>query len=190
MKYLAALLALFFIVAAASAEPVAPGERIPVDLRRTTLVVRDLDQSLRFYRDALGLTVIYDQLLGGNPDAEGGPVAPTTRLALLRANDRFIGVLGLMQRLDTPAPPVPPLAKAQAGQAILVINAADLDTRFTRIREAPGVTVFSDPKPIQYPSADGKGHIDVMFSAVWDPDGFFVEINKLLGAPAGSDAKD
>ena len=51
-------------------------QRIPVDLRRTTLVVRDIDRSLPLYRDALGLTVIYDQVIGG-----------TTRLVLLRAND-------------------------------------------------------------------------------------------------------
>ena len=33
----------------------------PLDLRRTTLVVRDIEKSLALYRDALGMTVEYDQ---------------------------------------------------------------------------------------------------------------------------------
>ena len=35
---------------AAPAGPVPAAERIPVDIRRTTLVVRDIDKSLAFYR--------------------------------------------------------------------------------------------------------------------------------------------
>ena len=90
---LSALLAMAH--ATALAAPVAEAERIPVDIRRTTFVVRDIDKSLALYRDALGLTLLYDQLIGG-------------------------------------------------------------------------------------------GVIPVKFSAVWDADGSYIELNKLLGAPAGS----
>lgn len=38
----------------AGAAPVAEDQRVPIDLRRTTLVVRDIDASLGFYRDADG----------------------------------------------------------------------------------------------------------------------------------------
>ena len=47
----------------ARAEPVPDAEQIPVDVRRTTLIVRDVDRSLAFYRDALGLKLVYDQLI-------------------------------------------------------------------------------------------------------------------------------
>ncbi|MBM4192727.1 MAG: hypothetical protein FJ196_06720 [Gammaproteobacteria bacterium] len=39
-------------------------------------------------------------------------------------------------------------------------------------------------KRIDYPGAAG-GTIPVMFSAVWDADGNFIEMNKILGTPAG-----
>lgn len=157
------------------AAPVPESERIPVDLRRTTLVVRDIDRSLPLYRDALGLNVIYDQVIGG-----------TTRLVLLRANDDFIGVLGLMQRLNLETtPPAPVLQKAQPGQPILVFNVQDLDQRFEKIRAAAHVTVAEAPKLIEYPRADG-GTIPVRFSAVWDADGNFIELNTLLGQAAGT----
>jgi hypothetical protein len=38
----------------------------------------------------------------------------------------------------------------------------------------------------QYPSPDGKGTIPVRVSAVWDPDGYFIELNQLLGDAAGT----
>ncbi len=170
------------------AAPVPEAERIPVDIRRTTFVVRDIDKSLPFYRDALGLKVVYDQLIGGGVDADGKPRAPSVRLVLLRANDDFIGALGLMQRLNPATPPPPPVfQKAQAGQMIMVINVADLDTRWPRIEATPHIVVETKPTRVEYPRPGG-GVIPVIFSAVWDPDGNYIELNKLLGTAAGATA--
>lgn len=170
----------------ACAEPVPEAERIPVDIRRTTFVVRDIDKSLPLYRDALGLKVVYDQLIGGGLDAEGKAKAPSVRLVLLRANDSFIGALGLMQRLNPKEPPPPPsFAKAGPGQMIMVINVADLEQRWERIAATAHVKVETAPTRVEYPQPGG-GVIPVLFSAVWDADGNYIELNKLLGAPAGS----
>lgn len=169
----------------AHAQAVPESERVPVDVRRATLIVRDIDKSLPLYRDALGLKVVYDQRIGGGTDKEGKPTPPTVRLVLLRANDVFIGALGLMQRLNDPNPPVPVNKRPMAGNSIIVINAKDLEERFEKIRAVPGVTVATPPERIEYP-APGGGVIPVLFSAIYDPDGFFIEINKILGAPAGT----
>ena len=45
------------------AAPVNDEDRISVDIRRTTFLVNDIDTSLQLYRDALGLNVIYDQMI-------------------------------------------------------------------------------------------------------------------------------
>jgi hypothetical protein len=167
------------------AAPVPEAERIPVDLRRTTLVVRDIERSLPLYRDGLGLKVIYDQLIGGGPQPDGRTLPPTVRLVLLRANDDFIGVLGLMQRLNLEQAPTPPeFRRAGPGGLILVFNIQDLEQRFVRIEATPFVTVAEKPRRIDYPAAGG-GSIPVLFSAVWDADGNFIELNRLLGTPAG-----
>jgi catechol 2,3-dioxygenase-like lactoylglutathione lyase family enzyme len=191
MKRPFAGLVLAMVLAAPTVAPAAPvpeAERIPVDIRRTTFVVRDIDKSLPFYRDALGLKVVYDQLIGGGVDADGKPRAPSVRLVLLRANDDFIGALGLMQRLNPAAPPPPPVfQKAQAGQMIMVINVADLDTRWARIEATPHIVVETKPTRVEYPRPGG-GVIPVIFSAVWDPDGNYIELNKLLGTAAGATA--
>ena len=167
------------------AQAVPEAERVPVDVRRATLIVRDIDKSLPLYRDALGLKVVYDQRIGGSTDKDGKVTPPTVRLVLLRANDVFIGALGLMQRLNDPNPPAPVNKRPMAGNSIMVINAKDLEERFEKIRAVPGVTVATAPERIDYPSPTG-GVIPVLFSAVYDPDGFFIEINKILGAAAGS----
>lgn len=172
---LAALMALPAL--ALRAEPVPAHERIPVDIRRTTFVVRDIDKSLPLYRDALGLKVIYDQKIGQN-----------IRLVLMRANDTFIGALGLMQRLNSTAPvPEVKFEKAGPGQMIMVINVADLEQRWARIEATPHIKVETRPTRVEYPNPAG-GVIPVLFSAVWDADGNYIELNKLLGAPAGASA--
>ena len=175
-------------VAAARAEPVSDAEQIPVDVRRTTLIVRDVDRSLAFYRDALGLNLVYDQLIVRPGRAEDPPgTERKMRLALLRANDSFVGVVGLLE-YTSPRLPDPPLVQARPGigEVILVINAQDLDQRFETVRSTPGVQIASEPQLTQYPSPDGKGTIPVRVSAVWDPDGYFIELNQLLGDAAGT----
>jgi hypothetical protein len=62
---------------AAPAGPVPAAERIPVDIRRTTLVVRDIDKSLALYRDALGLTLIYNTPIAAVVSTRtAGPLPP------------------------------------------------------------------------------------------------------------------
>ncbi len=167
------------------AEPVPPDERTPVDIRRTTLIVRDIDKSLALYRDALGLKPIYDQRMGGPVGSDGKPTAPTMRLVLLRANDTFIGALGLLQRLTPAAEPEPPVVQTGPVKMIMVINVADLSTRWPKIAATPHIRVETEPTRVDYPAPDG-GVIPVMFSAVRDADGNKIELNQILGVPAGT----
>lgn len=172
-----------------TAAPVPEAERGPVDLRRTTLIVRDVDRALAFYRDALGLKVVYDQVIT-RPPRPGDPqgVERKMRLALLRANDDFVGVIGLLEYTMPRLEDRPNLAERPGiGEVILVINATDLDQRFERVRATPGVRIASEPQLTTYPAPDGAGTIRVRVSAVWDPDGYFVELNQLLDAAAGTE---
>lgn len=168
------------------AQPVPDNEKIPVDIRRTTLVVRDIEKSLPLYRDALGLKVVYDQKIGGGTEKDGKVTPPTIRLVLLRANDLFIGALGLMQRLNQPmAPPVTEFKRPNAGGMIMVINAKDLEERWPKIKATPHIKVDTEPYRIEYPGPNNTT-IPVLFSSVYDADGNFIEINKLLGTAAGT----
>lgn len=76
----------------------APAERLPTNIRRTTIIVRSIENSLRLYRDVVGMKVNYDTMVetSGVALPAGAPGA-TARFVLLNANDPFTGWIGPMQ---------------------------------------------------------------------------------------------
>jgi len=163
------------------AKPVAEEDRAPIDLRRTTLVVKDMETSLRFYRDALRMVVTYDKLITTPRDADSIESAERAlRLVFLRANDDFVGVLGLLQYIKPKKERVDLAGTAfQEGTTVMVFNCEDLPAQFQAAQAVDGVVVLSEPSPTTYPSYDGKGTISVLVSALQDPDGFTIELNQL-----------
>ncbi len=157
----------------------------PLDLRRTTLVVRDIETSLAFYRDALGMTVEYDQELTspGLSIRAGADGKNRSRLVLLKANDDYIGMLGLWQFLDQTDKDKadPDAADFTPGEIVLLFNVDNLEEAFPKAAAVDGVQVVGEPKPRKYPSP--AGDIEVMVSMLIDPDGHAVELNKLIRDP-------
>jgi len=64
-----------------------PAERVPTDVRRVTMIVRSIENSMRLYRDVLGLKVNYDSevTMSGVALPAGEPGAKA-RLVLLNGN--------------------------------------------------------------------------------------------------------
>lgn len=180
-KRIACLVLILCINQPLAAGPVNQDMQTMVDVRRTTLIVNDADKSLALYKDALGLNVIYDQMI--NSPMEDGKTKKR-RLVLLQANDDYIGVIGILQyiyplkpqRTDYFDEPVP-------GDPIIVMNVKDLETRWASVESSIDVEVIESPHLVKYPRADG-GTISVMVSMIRDPDGYWIEVNKLLDEPA------
>lgn len=170
------------IVEVEKAEPVKDN---PLDLRRTTLVVRDIEKSLALYRDALGMTVEYDQELTspGLAMRYGADGQNRSRLVLLKANDSFIGMLGLWQFLDQTEQDLaePDPADFTPGEIVLLFNSNTLDVTFPAAAAAPGVTIIGEPKERRYPSP--AGDIVVMVSMLTDNDGHTIELNQIISDP-------
>jgi catechol 2,3-dioxygenase-like lactoylglutathione lyase family enzyme len=163
--------------------PPAPAN--PLDLRRTTLIVRDIENSLALYRDALGMTVEYDQELtspGLAARAKSDGVN-RSRLVLLKANSDYIGMLGLWQFLDQSKLDRrdPDAADFTPGEIVLLFNSRTLDATFARAEKVKNVTVVGAPHLRKYPSP--AGDIEVMVSMLTDPDGHTVELNQLIRDP-------
>lgn len=168
-----------------SAPPDKPIATNPLDLRRTTLVVKDIESSLALYRDALGMTVEYDQQLTspGLVERHGNDGKNRSRLVLLKANDDFIGMLGLWQFLDQTEKDTAPADSADftPGEIVLLFNARNLDQVFPAAAAAPGVTALGEPHERRYPSP--AGDIVVNVSMLVDPDGHIIELNQLISDP-------
>ena len=150
-------------------------------IKRTTLIVRDIQKSLAFYTNIMGMTVWYDQEMpvGGEVLPAGEPGA-NVRVIILQGNDPEVGMLGLMQYLDPPLEdPGSYPRKVGIGTGMFVAGAMDvmdIHTRMVEAGESYGHTIHCAPDHDEVPGADGKTiHLTTM--SFFDPDGYFYELN-------------
>ena len=157
--------------------------RIPTDVRRVSIIVRDMEKSLAFYRDALGMEINYDtevELSGVNlPVGEPGSKA---RLVLLNGNDPYMGWVGLLHPFDPPLEGVdePYATRLAPGTAFMVVNTDDAEKACEAAAKIEGVTMTGPTRLQVYPGRDGRPDINVRGCNVFDPNGVAVEINQLL----------
>ena len=120
-----------------------PAERLPTDIRRVTLIVRNIENSLKLYRDVLGMKVNYDTVVETSGVAlPAGTPGAKARLILLNSNDIYIGWIGLMEWIDPPLPDPGPYPKRMGpGGHVIVTNTDDVDGRCAAAAKVPGVTV-------------------------------------------------
>lgn len=101
-------------------------------LKRTAIIVTDLNKSLRFYRDVLGLNVWVQGKMGKEVPAIFkllGVPPGAVRWIILQSEDVDWGMVGLFE-LQRPLPlrvRQPSLAQANAGEACLVFHTPDVD---------------------------------------------------------------
>ncbi|MYF50380.1 MAG: VOC family protein [Gammaproteobacteria bacterium] len=155
----------------------------PLTLRRQTLIVRDIEKSLLLYRDAIGMEVIYDNIIRRPHRTEDRQ--QEIRLVFLKANNDFIGVLGLVDyeynNPDHPAHAKPVRKEGfTPGNSVLLFNTTQLEERWPKIEAVEGVDVIGGPTYTEYPSYDGSSIIRVNVTRFYDADGFLVEFNQPL----------
>ena len=75
-----------------ASDPLAAAAEFPLTMRRTTLIVRDIEASLKLYRDGLGMEVIYDEEINRPHSSEDRE--QRLRLILLKASHDYVGVIG------------------------------------------------------------------------------------------------
>jgi catechol 2,3-dioxygenase-like lactoylglutathione lyase family enzyme len=133
------------------------------------LTVRDLDASLRFYRDLLELELEFRRDHVSKPYAQSVVGLPGARwsAALLRAPDG-----GAVELIEYHSPPGVPRVSTpnDAGTVHVAFEVAAIE-RISRRLEAAGVPFFSEPQ--EAPGGSSKG---MKFVYCRDPDGVIVEL--------------
>jgi catechol 2,3-dioxygenase-like lactoylglutathione lyase family enzyme len=169
------------------AQPAAPGvtapaTRLPTDVRRATIIVRDMEASLKLYRDVIGMKVNYDTVVETSGVAlPAGVPGAKARLVLLNANDPWVGWIGLMQWTTPPLPdPGPYPRRMGPGGVVLVMNTDDVEGRCKAAKDVPGVTFTAEPRLQEYPGRNGGPPIRVKGCNFFDPDGILIEMNQIL----------
>lgn len=130
------------------------------------ITVADLDRSLAFYRDLLGLRVL-DLSDGEQVGSIIGVQGATARIADLDA-----GGGQLLELLDyEPAPPAPPRGPDAAGTVHVSFEVADLEAALGRLARA-GFPTMGEPTRL----AGGGIWQDCVIAYLRDPDGVIVEL--------------
>ena len=163
--------------------PIDAAAEYPLLLRRTTLIVRDIETSLKLYRDGLGMEVIYDEQITRPHSTEDRE--QKLRLIFLKASHDYVGVIGLIDYEygypDHPAHAKPVRREGfTPGNAILLFNTERLEEKWPVIINAPGVEVISKPKLTTYPGYGDNPEIRVLVSKFYDADGYILVVNQEL----------
>ena len=154
-------------------------QRIFADL---SLIVEDIDESLKLYRDVLEFKVNYDTevTMSGRALPAGEPGAKA-RLVLLSSNDSWVGWIGMLQWLDPKLPPrEDKYARMGIGDPVLVFNTEKVDEHCEAAAQLPGIQVTAEAGNTTYPARAGGEPIVVRTCYLFDRDGYFMELNKVL----------
>jgi glyoxylase I family protein len=144
----------------------------PARVHHSAVVVHDVDASLRFYRDGIGLDVLMDHVFEGDWPTLFD--APSTTLRSIFLGDRRHPDAGVVELVAfessapvSSTPPAPSSSVASAGFFLLsfYVDVAEVLKRL----DALG---FGPARRIEQPAPDGP----VAMATVRDPDGVLIEL--------------
>lgn len=146
-------------------------------VKRTTLIVRDLERALAFYRDVLGFAVWYDgEIVLSGVGLAAGRAGDRTRLVIVKAQDPVVGMIGLLQFTAPELPAPPPRERLGIGDVVFVMQTDDVHAVHDRAR-AFGARIHAAPHAFEVAGASGE-RLSMTSLSVWDPDGYFIEVNQ------------
>ena len=149
-------------------------------VKRTTLMVRDMSASLRWYQDVFGMTVWMDtevELSGVGMAA--GNAGDKTHLVILQCEDPKIGMIGLLQWVDPPMPaPGEIPTTVTYGNPTFVVEADDAMASYEAAKKL-GTHIHAEPHEWSIKGHDGRMKHFLSVS-LFDPDGYFYECNQVL----------
>jgi catechol 2,3-dioxygenase-like lactoylglutathione lyase family enzyme len=148
-------------------------------IKRTTLIVRDMQTAKRWYQKVLGMTVYYDdEVVLSGVGMAAGKAGDRTHLIILQAADPEIGMIGLLQWVDPPLPaPAEIPTSVGYGNPTFVVRSDNAHAAWEAAKEL-GTHIHADPHQWSIKGADGKVKHFVSIG-IFDPDGHFYELNQL-----------
>ena len=141
---------------------------MPGAIHHTVLVVRDLEASLRFYQDGLGLDLLGDRQVEGDWPTLFDAPSRSLRAVFLgdrRVPDDHAGVLEL-NVFDGDVPAGPPPSPPRTG-FFLVSFFVDVEATLSRLA---ALGLGGQPRRVELPGPNGP----ITVATVRDPDGLFV----------------
>jgi catechol 2,3-dioxygenase-like lactoylglutathione lyase family enzyme len=158
----------------------APAAAKPSDgtvMRRTTLLVHDIERSARFY-EILGFARWFvgpeGKVRKGGLPVQGVKVGDPSRFIIMKGKDPYLGMIGLLQYGK---PSQAPKFALRRGDPVLMIEIKDMDGVARRLT-ASGFVIHKAPETSHIKSVSEEW--DAKFMFVIDPDGHMLELTERL----------
>lgn len=149
-----------------------------VMIRRTTCIVRDVERTLGFFTDTLGLTKYQDSTMEISGQLAAGKAGDTVRFAVAKADHDYIGMIGGLQFIKDPLPdPGDVTWQCGIGKPVFVAGSRDAEGLYARLQKS-GVHILKEPYARAVPKTGGQGETTMVSLGFQDPDGFVWEVNQ------------
>jgi len=99
---------------------------------------------------------------------------------LVSTNDSWVGWIGLLQWLDPELEKPVPRTRMGIGDALLVFNTEKVDEHCDAVAKLPEINITAPASNTTYPAREGGEPIVVRTCYLFDRDGYFIELNKVL----------
>lgn len=165
--------ALLMTVNALAQEPTVPiGDRL-TPMLRASVFVRDIDESLKLYRDILGLKPRVERVLEGDEvNAVLGTRGKSVRVAILQSGDTLVGNVGLFSFLGENGPAPERRTEVRSGDTAFVFITTDIKGIYEQVRDA-GYAIVSPPM-VLFPNPDAQEQdLEMLF---FDADGVGINL--------------
>ena len=147
-------------------------------VRRCTCVVRDVERSVDFFTNTLGLSVYQDSTMNIQGMLPAGKPGDTVRFVVCRGDHDYIGMVAGLQFLEDPLEdPGEATWEFGLGKAVFVAGTNEAYAMFDRVKAA-GVRVTGEPFTRVVPKSGGAGTTEMTSMGFQDPDGFIWEVNQ------------
>ena len=153
-------------------EPTVPEAERLSPMLRATVFVADLEESLKLYRDILGLKPRIERVLEGpRTDQILGREGSTVRLVILQSGDTLTGNVGLFTYDDQQTPPAP-RTEGRTGEVAFIFLTRDIRGIYEKVKAA-GYAIVSPPM-VLFPQPDSDSQdLEMLF---FDRDGIGVNL--------------
>jgi glyoxylase I family protein len=156
-----------------------------VRLNHVGICVRDIDKSLAFYRDALGLTLFQDEVLSG-PDVDASLIVQGGMLRMVLLVDDAGTVIELFGWQSPAAAPRPPEYSGFTTVGIVEVCLAVDDLEAVAKRLAAKGFTFRSPTWNFGKGSNVYGGAYAKIRYVEDPDGIHIELLQIVAADQAS----
>jgi len=138
-----------------------------IGVQHTAIIVKDIEKSIRFYRDMLGLELLYTLSAGGRELSKGvGLEDADLKVAMFKAGDALVEVTEYVNPKGRPHDRRP----CDVGEMHLAFKVKDVQKHYEELK-SKGVKFNAPPSVIE--EGPNKGWIWTYFK---DPDGAQLEL--------------